>query len=168
MGTRSLTVFLDESDKEIVVMYRQMDGYPKVHGQELADFLKGMALTNGYSLADVGKNNVANGACCLVAQAIMHFKAKVNQHMKKDYPNPGSIGGIYLYPAGTRDAGEEWIYTVSVKDDKTHIRVDVPAFHKGVSGKQVVPQTTVFDGPAAKFNAVKVAKAASKHIDANE
>lgn len=40
MGTRSLTVFIDEhNDKEIVVMYRQMDGYPEGHGQDLVDFL---------------------------------------------------------------------------------------------------------------------------------
>jgi hypothetical protein len=159
---------MDENDKEIVVMYRQMDGYPSVHGQELADFLKKMTLTDdGYTLADVGKS-VANGAACLAAQAIMHFKSKVNKHMEKTCPNPGSVGGIYLYPAGTRDAGEEWIYVVSVKDGKTNLRVDVPSFHKGVSGKQVVPQTTVFDGPASKFNAAKVQKAADKHVDDNE
>ena len=35
MGTRSLTTFIDDhNDNEIVVMYRQMDGYPETHGKE--------------------------------------------------------------------------------------------------------------------------------------
>ena len=38
MGTRSLT-FVYEDNKPIVNMYRQFDGYPEGHGQELADFL---------------------------------------------------------------------------------------------------------------------------------
>ena len=34
MGTRSLT-FVYEGDKPFVNMYRQFDGYPSGHGQEL-------------------------------------------------------------------------------------------------------------------------------------
>ena len=39
MGTRSLTV-VKEEENELLVMYRQMDGYPSGHGQDLANFLK--------------------------------------------------------------------------------------------------------------------------------
>ena len=38
---------------------------------------------------------------CLAAQAIAHFKTKP--------------GGFYLYPAGTRNAGEDYVYIVSGK-----------------------------------------------------
>ena len=38
MGTRSLT-FVYEDKTPILNMYRQFDGYPSGHGQELADFL---------------------------------------------------------------------------------------------------------------------------------
>lgn len=101
MGTRSLTVFYDDvlegrEDQEIVVMYRQFDGYPDGHGIDLAEFLSGFTITNGLS---IGENlNTANGMSCLTAQAIAHFKT--------------DPGGIYLYPAETRDAGEEYIYEV--------------------------------------------------------
>ena len=40
MGTRSLTTFIDNNTKEeIVVMYRQYDGYPGGHGRDLLNFL---------------------------------------------------------------------------------------------------------------------------------
>lgn len=97
MGTRSLTVMQDEEGEEIAVLYRQMDGYPSGHGQELADFLAPFAVVNG--LPVFGDNaRTANGADCLAAQIVAHFKE--------------GAGGFYLCRAGTRDAGEEWIYTV--------------------------------------------------------
>lgn len=111
MGTRSLTVFIEPEEtwqgeyypaKEIVVMYRQYDGYPTGHGVELAKFLAGMKMVNGMGAGDPEK--IANGMGCLAAQVIAHFK---------DGP-----GGIYLYTAGTRDAGEEYIYKVYGKTGK--------------------------------------------------
>ena len=53
MGTRSLTVFNDEDGKEIAVMYRQFDGYPSGHGTELAEFLAGKKMVNGFN-SDAG------------------------------------------------------------------------------------------------------------------
>ena len=38
MGTRSLT-FVYDGEQPIINMYRQFDGYPSGHGQELAEFL---------------------------------------------------------------------------------------------------------------------------------
>lgn len=93
MSTRSLTVIVDEQGKEIAVLYRQSDGHPNFHGVELVTYLKGIEMIMG-----AGPVGTANGMSCLAAQLIAHFKT--------------APGGFYLYAAGTRDAGEEFIYTV--------------------------------------------------------
>lgn len=125
MGTRSLTVFVDEQGKEIVVMYRQYDGYIDYYGRKLHDYLATFdGVVNGISGDDYIKRT-ANGMACLSAQTIMHMKSQIENH---DYnnrvfnPDTGNMesalqegnhcGGIYLYPAGTRDVGEEYIYIV--------------------------------------------------------
>ena len=108
MGTRCLTVFKKEDGAEIAVLYRQMDGYPEGHGKELTDLLTGKTIINGISgqtLADA-----FNGMPCLAAAVVAHFKDE--------------IGHFYLYPAGTRDVGEEYIYTVSCKGGKPCIGVE--------------------------------------------
>ena len=86
MSTRSLTI-IQSKEEEIVVMYRQMDGYPKGHGLDLAEFLSGMVIVNGIGSATPAK--AANGVGCLAAQVVAHFK--------------NDIGNIYLYPAGARN-----------------------------------------------------------------
>ena len=107
MGTRALTV-INGSDGEIVVMYSQFDGYPGGHGLELADFLSGMRLVNGFKADEKGK--WANGMGCLAAQMVANFKTQP--------------GGIYLYPSGTRDTGEEYLYTID-RVDETNLQVTV-------------------------------------------
>lgn len=106
MGTRCLTVFQEEDGTEIAVLYRQMDGYPDGHGKELADFLAGHRIVNGIS-GGANKDNAFNTIHCLAARVVAHFK--------------DDIGGFYLYPAGTRDVGEEYIYTVTNKDGLPHV-----------------------------------------------
>ena len=97
MGTRSLTVFNNEMDNsEIVVLYRQYDGYPTGHGRDLFSFLNNIEIVNGISPNE--KRKIANGMGCLAAQVISHFKEET--------------GNFYLYSAGTRDIGEEFIYTL--------------------------------------------------------
>jgi hypothetical protein len=108
VGTRSLTVISD--DQEICVMYRQFDGYIDGHGHELAAFLSGMTIVNGLGR---DKTRVANGAPCLAAQVVAHFKAEP--------------GGIYLYPSGTRNWGEEYTYFVTAKESEP-ITVKVVAY----------------------------------------
>jgi len=110
MGTRSLTVLQNEEGQDIVVMYRQFDGYPEGHGLELAKFLSEYLVVNGIGANMVTK--VANGGGDLAAQVIMHFKA--------DSP----VGGIYLHPAGTRDAWQDYVYFVrpTVRQEP-HIKV---------------------------------------------
>lgn len=105
MGTRSLT-FVREKGKnknnrvtrtKIICMYRQYDGYPSGHGQELADFLKSRKLVNGFG--DVNKE--FNGPNCLAALLVSHFKGS-------------QAGGIYLHPVNTKDAWQEYVYFVDV------------------------------------------------------
>lgn len=175
MGTRSLTVFVENwkySDREkgeqsgsdeIVVMYRQMDGYATGHGQELVDFLKPYSLVNGISmLRDEGKK-IANGMGCLALQTVAHFKYS---YATDDKGQPKlSAGGFYLYKSGTRDTGEEWIYTVynDLKSGKIHLKVQsgsVTFF--GMPGTKQDNMPVLFDGPVEKFNAEKIEKKLKK------
>ncbi len=113
MGTRSLTVMYDSRgyNDELAVLYRQMDGYLSGHGEDLKDFLKDITVGNGIRVgAPTGK--FANGGYCLAAQIVAHFK--------------DGAGGFYLYSAGTRDIGEEYIYYVYPSNDKP-IRLVVEA-----------------------------------------
>lgn len=132
MGTRSLTVFVENDGTEIAVLYRQFDGYPDGHGKELFGFLKGKILVNGLS-GDQSK--VFNGMGCLAGSVIAHFKT-----------DPGHF---YLYPAGTRNAGEEYIYTISDRKGKIHVKVE--------SGYGT-EWRTIYDGGVDRFNLKRVNK----------
>jgi len=106
MGTRSLTIFQSDNE-EIVVMYRQFDGYPSGHGAELAEFLADGVMVNGLTGGD---KKVFNGMGCLAAQVVAHFKE--------------DAGGFYLYPADTRDCWEEYLYVVTGNTGEVpHIQV---------------------------------------------
>ena len=95
MGTRSLT-FVYENDRPIMNMYRQFDGYPSGHGLELAEFLNGKTLVNGYS--DPKSTVEANGMGCLAAQMIANFKK--------------SVGGFYIHPVEDTNCGQDYSYHV--------------------------------------------------------
>lgn len=99
MGTRCLTVLQDNDGVEIAVLYRQFDGYPEGHGQELAEYLAGHAIVNGIT-SDDNNDNAFNGMADLAARLIAHFSGN-------------GIGGFYLHSAGTRDCGENYTYIVS-------------------------------------------------------
>jgi len=85
MGTRCITLLLDEEGSEICVMYRHWDGDPASHGKELAFCIK----TVNY-----------NDLNCLAAQIIAFFK------------NEDEAGNIYIYGAGSRNFDEDFVYTV--------------------------------------------------------
>jgi hypothetical protein len=111
MGTRSLTkIFSTYNDEkknkqvkeQLVNMYRQYDGYPSGHGVELVDFLNSGKVVNGLGADD---RNVFNGAGCLAAQMIAHFK--------------NGAGGFYLMPIKSKNCGQEFEYEVIVDFD-TH------------------------------------------------
>jgi hypothetical protein len=115
MGTRSLTHFIERykevskdkrrkpkvKDTEIVVMYRQYDGYPSGHGIQLAEFLVKGKLVNGISFAET--QLLFNGMGCLTAQVVANFKE--------------GAGNIYLHTAGTKDCWEEYDYYVIGDND---------------------------------------------------
>ena len=112
MGTRSLSrvfeTYKDEKKNkqvkvQLVNMYRQYDGYPSGHGDELAEFLNGGKVVNGIGFGE--KQTVFNGAGCLAAQMIAHFK--------------DGAGGFYIYPTTAKDCGQEYEYEVIV-DWHTH------------------------------------------------
>ena len=106
MGTRSLTYVYDEQGERIINLYRQYDGYPTGHGQELAKFLNSGRMVNG--LENDPKERLFNGAGCLAAQLVANFKT--------------DAGGFYLYPTETGDCGQDFEYHVYTDGD---IRVKI-------------------------------------------
>lgn len=144
MGTRSLTVFVESEEfggEEIAVMYRQMDGYPTGHGAELKEYLSTLKLVNGIG-AD--RTKIANGMGCLAALTVAHFKGQ-------------EAGGFYLYPAKSRDCGEEYIYTVYPgKDGVINLRVQSGAVtFFGLPGTKQANMGWVYDGPVTDFDPAK-------------
>lgn len=97
MGTRSLTFVYSEKESKapLLCMYRQFDGYMAGHGAQLAEFLNGMEIVNGYGKA---KSKLANGMGCLAAQLISNFKTET--------------GNFYIYPVDSSDVGEEYSYHI--------------------------------------------------------
>ena len=139
MGTRSLTVFMN-GEQEIAVMYRQYDGHPSSHGEELKEFLKDIQVVNGMS---GDRTKVANGMGCLAAQIVAYFKEEP--------------GNIYLHAARTRDTGEEYIYTVSASEKGTvwlKCQAGAMTFF-GLPGSKQESMPTLYDGPVNEFDGGK-------------
>tara|TARA_B100002049_G_scaffold234317_1_gene216559 strand:- start:3276 stop:3785 length:510 start_codon:yes stop_codon:yes gene_type:complete len=110
MGTRSLThVYEQKGDnRPLVTIYRQFDGYPTGHGQELLDSFGKHEIVNGFGISD---NPVANGMGCLAAQLIAFLKfGGMHDSDYKNNPASPSVGNVYVYPAGSSDCGEDYIY----------------------------------------------------------
>ena len=105
MGNRSLTFVYDSYKakngrtvyRPIINLYRQYDGYPSGHGQELYDFISQFKLVNGLTLGDTRR--IANGMGCLAAQMVSHFKGN-------------EAGQFYLYPADAKDCGQDYEYHI--------------------------------------------------------
>ncbi len=95
MGTRALIKVLDESKSVVACIYSQWDGYPSGLGSELATFLNGIKLINGFTGKETAP--VANGMGCLAAQLIVYFKKHVGSYYLVD-PN--------------QEHGEEYVYEV--------------------------------------------------------
>lgn len=129
MGTRSNTVIIDigyDKPVKLVNMYRQFDGYPSGHGKELSAFLSGITMVNG--ICGQGDKKVANGAGCLAAQMIAHFKTEP--------------GGIYLEnPTGKCDNDYTYIVRADTFQPSKGITVEV----RNYGSKKL------FEGSAEKF-----------------
>ena len=152
MGTRSITVIKDENGEEICVLYRQFDGYPSGMGKDLKKFLSPIRLVNG--ITDKEDHPIANGMSCLAAQIVAHFKSE-------DRSKCGSLAGnIYLYPAGTRDAGEEYIYTIYPGENgKVRMRVQAGCMTMfGLPGTKQTNMPVLYDGYAYRFNLKRIEK----------
>ena len=125
MGTRAITLIVDQTwtkdnQSPLVNMYRQHDGYPSGHGAELFGFLVGLKLINGMSGGEALDTH-ANGAGCLAAQLVDHFKE--------------DVGGIYLHDANKPiealvNDGDDCGYVVFVDVDSQSIRVDYYSWGK--------------------------------------
>ena len=131
MATRSLTI-MKADGKEIAVLYRQYDGYPTGMGKDIVDCLRDKVVVNGYS-----SNDHVNGGEDMAIQLISYLKLKDVQesnareslfpqgsgpHVEKGVNTPGQY---YLYPAGTRDCAEEYIYDVDASHDTGKINLKV-------------------------------------------
>ena len=147
MGTRSLTRVFNTYKNEnknkqvkiqLVNMYRQYDGYPEGHGTELADFLKSGKVVNG-----IGSTNeterLFNGAGCLAAQMIAHFK--------------NGAGGFYIEPITAKDCGQEYEYEVLVDFDTRE--VTLVCFENGYinkKGEYKNGKKLLFEGKPSEFD----------------
>jgi hypothetical protein len=109
MGTRSLTRIYDENGEQIINMYRQFDGYPTGHGQELSEFLNSGKMVNGIPVGKPG--HVFNGMGCLAAQVVSNFKSEA--------------GGFYLYPVSATDCGQEYEY--HIYEDRVEVYDSFPS-----------------------------------------
>jgi hypothetical protein len=128
MGTRSITTIIDhqwDRPERLMTMYRQYDGYPTGHGKELFEFLSKFTIVNGMSSNE--KRKIANGAGCLAAQIVEHFK-------KGSGP-----GGIYIVKPRVTLDDEDYGYEITVTQAMT-IDIKVRA-HRG----------TIFVGNLADF-----------------
>ena len=117
MGTRALIRVFDdaESTTELVCIYRQFDGYVDGLGADIAEVLRGKSFVNGMS----GGHAVFNGMGCFAAQLI--------RDLKGDRP-----GNVYVYPAGSKDVGEEYVYEIhgAGYQDPSNVTVTVLAYGK--------------------------------------
>jgi phage tail sheath gpL-like len=115
MGTRSITTVYENvggTTEHLVCMYRHFDGYPSGHGVELGQFLEPVTVVNGLSGGQPAR--IANGAGCLAAQMVEHFKKE------------SGVGGIYLYPMdenGKAEAGQDYEYEVHCTRNEPGITV---------------------------------------------
>lgn len=168
MGTRHLTVVKDHDGEDLVVMYGQWDGYLSGHGKELKEFLDGFVIVNGITLEKEQLPKIANGMGCLAAQLVGHFKSCRKDRAGNDVkPIRASY---HLEPPGTRDYGEEYIYTIThpvnkdmwyswdsgQEDVGLHIEVRsgrMTAF--GMSGTAEKDMNVIYSGPVSKFDPEK-------------
>ena len=129
MGTRGLTIIHSEWNQKqrLVCLYRQYDSYPSGHGAGLSQFLTSKTIVNGIPCG-VPTEGMANGMGCLAAQLVAHFK--------------DDVGGFYLYPTNTKDAGQDYEY---------HVYYD---FRTGIGTVKVIDcsRSMIFKGTWAEFD----------------
>jgi hypothetical protein len=126
MGTRALTFVYDADNQPFLNLYRQYDGYIEGgHGSELAEFLAGKKLVNGYGKES---NDLANGMGCLAASLVAHFKE--------------TVGGFYIHSVSETQCGQDYEY--HVYEDKVKVLGPGSIFNPGVNA-------ALFEGTWAEF-----------------
>lgn len=109
MGTRAQVVIKDGT-KELVRLHRQMDGYPTGLGKEIKDALGFLPkIVNGYNGGDTNRKGIFNGIGDLATFLIYRLK------------EPFDIGSLYVVKE--KDTGQDYTYTLSVKDDTVWLKV---------------------------------------------
>jgi hypothetical protein len=132
MGTRALT-FVYDGERPIINLYRQYDGYPSGHGAELAEFLDGFTVVNGFGEK---RSKLANGMGCLAAQLVANFKTEVGQ--------------FYLHSPNEKDCGQDYEYHVYQKDRELRVRVTDRGYNMfGLTMSDT--NGSIFDGTVAEF-----------------
>lgn len=104
MGTRSL-VTVERNGEELITLYRHWDGYPSVAGRAILEALRNVRVVNGRRHGDDKDCKPINGIGRLACELI----AKVQNDAEFD-----------VMPTGTRNVGEEYIYTLYVDDADGH------------------------------------------------
>ena len=136
MGTRALTFVYDADSQPFLNLYRQYDGYIEGgHGSELAEFLAGKKLVNGYGKES---NDLANGMGCLAASLVAHFKE--------------TVGGFYIHSVSETQCGQDYEY--HVYEDRVKVLGPGSIFNPGVNA-------TLFEGTWAEFAKFCKVKAAA-------
>lgn len=125
MGTRALTFVYNEHNEVILNLYRQYDGYIEGHGRELAEFLAGKTLVNGFGKEST---SLANGMGCLAASLVAHFKE--------------TVGGFYIHSVTSTDCGQDYEY--HVYKDRVKVLGPGSIFNPGVNAN-------LFEGSWAEF-----------------
>ena len=128
MGTRSITHIHEMKSlggKIVCSFYRQFDGYPSAHGDDLSEWLKHKKLVNGIS-SDFVKGRDHNRAGQMAIE-LMH-------HLKQDT-------SIEVIPTGASDHGEEYVYSVNFDGDDFLISCECI-----YSGKKHLSSAVEFDG----------------------
>lgn len=103
MGTRSVTTFTEkygDSEYPLVAIYQQYDGYISGVGHDIARWLLGKRIINGFVPGD-NDGTTANGAGCLAAQFIRDHKL--------------DVGGLYITGIGST---EDYNYKIIIDGDK--------------------------------------------------
>jgi hypothetical protein len=110
MGTRTL-VHIKDGKKTITTIYRQFDGYPTGMGEDIKKILNNgeVEILNGYSGSSKSPAQF-NGVGCLAAYLVGELKQQ-------------KIGNIYLFSPNEKNCGEEYIYTLTVKEGDVFLKV---------------------------------------------
>lgn len=112
MGTRSLTIIYDKDKKELLCLYRQFDGYPDGHGQDLLDFTENAKLSNGLILEDKQQKRTFNGMSDFACRLVTYLKnnQERDNHSGEDLPGNFYIEGKYT--GNPKDYGAEFVYSI--------------------------------------------------------